>query len=250
MSSTSSAASAVSASGLSEPECEQSRSAKSSRIAAPCSESTGPTSPATTTLEALQPNASKQMALPLTSSAAGSRVRTFPLLVPARASAGQEAVYGQNTRDSFANFDPDTSSWRTSQACLTGGLAEFSETWPRSGLMRNGRCYPRACWVGHTHESGCFYWHTPTSNDKKPAGQREMREVLSWLNGASISNTYIRLRSLLAAREGQRLPMNPAWAEWLMGFPVGWSETLPSATRSSPQSRKSSAVPSSKRKGT
>lgn len=25
-------------------------------------------------------------------------------------------------------------------------------------------------------------------------------------------------------------PLNPTWAEWFMGFPIGWTELLPSET--------------------
>lgn len=41
-------------------------------------------------------------------------------------------------------------------------------------------------------------------------------------------------------------PINPAWAELLMGFPIGWSELEGSATPSSRKSRSSSAGSSSK----
>ncbi|MBA3844028.1 MAG: hypothetical protein H0X39_15680 [Actinobacteria bacterium] len=37
-------------------------------------------------------------------------------------------------------------------------------------------------------------------------------------------------------------PLNPRWVEWLMGFPVGWLNSEPSATPSSPRSPSSSAV--------
>lgn len=29
--------------------------------------------------------------------------------------------------------------------------------------------------------------------------------------------------------------LNPAWVEWLMGFPTGWTDLEPSATPSSPK---------------
>jgi hypothetical protein len=34
-------------------------------------------------------------------------------------------------------------------------------------------------------------------------------------------------------------PLNPTFVEWLMGFPLGWTVLLPSATRSSRKSRNS-----------
>ena len=42
--------------------------------------------------------------------------------------------------------------------------------------------------------------------------------------------------------------LNPTWVEWLMGFPLGWTDLGPSATRSSRKSSSGSAGASSKRK--
>ena len=53
--------------------------------------------------------------------------------------------YGRKSPAWLARFDPVGSCWRTAQTCLgsTGDvtLAEFSETWPRSGTMRSGTAY-------------------------------------------------------------------------------------------------------------
>lgn len=139
--------------------------------------------------------------------------------------------YGLSSLDSFANYDPASSSWRTWQISLTSGnLAKFSQTFPQAGSMRNGLLFRRAPWVPHTHENDCFLWHTPTVEDKKPAGPVEMAMVTLWLAGHRIRNTYIRLRSLVAAREGRRGPLNPPWVEWLMGYPIGWTDLEDSAT--------------------
>lgn len=45
-------------------------------------------------------------------------------------------------------------------------------------------------------------------------------------------------------------PLNPAWCEWYMGFPIGWTELEDSETPSSPKSRSGSAAKSSKRNPT
>lgn len=156
-----------------------------------------------------------------------------------------KADSGPNTPGSLANFDPATSSWRTSQLCLFGGLAEFSETWPRSGTMRSGSVFRRAQWLPHTHGTECGLWLTPTSNDRKPASQGEMDMMKRRMRGEVVKETYIRLRSQLAATEDRRLPPNPRWIEWLMGFPTGWTLLQRSATVCCPKSQNSLAEPSS-----
>jgi hypothetical protein len=50
----------------------------------------------------------------------------------------------------------------------------------------------------------------------------------------------------LATQVGGKL--NPTWVEWLMGFPLGWTDLEPSATPSSRKSSSSSGGASSKRK--
>jgi hypothetical protein len=48
---------------------------------------------------------------------------------------------GEKWRGSFTKFDPNSFSWKTHQCSLLGDLEEFSETWPRWGLMRDGECW-------------------------------------------------------------------------------------------------------------
>src|SRR3972149_1570614 len=53
--------------------------------------------------------------------------------------------YGKNSVELLAKYDPNTRLWKTCQLSLVetegDGLAEFSETWPRSGMTRNGIAY-------------------------------------------------------------------------------------------------------------
>jgi hypothetical protein len=75
---------------------------------------------------------------PWTYSVADSPAKTFPLPDDAKESTVKTAYYGRNSQESFAWYDRDTSSWKTSQLCLSGEWAEFSQTWPAMGTMRNG----------------------------------------------------------------------------------------------------------------
>lgn len=83
-------------------------------------------------------------------------------------SATQESEQGKMTRGifgpslpaSFAWFDRDSRSWKTSQATFLLGLEKFSETWPDSGTMRNGVAFERLTSEPPTFESGFSLWPT------------------------------------------------------------------------------------------
>lgn len=113
-------------------------SAKLKTSPAASSPSTGPTCPATPTCESLPANDLLPMELPLMSSAEASPARTSAQPETERDWLASAAGYGQRSPVWLANFDRDTSSWRTSQHCLVEGLEVFSETWPRSGTMLAG----------------------------------------------------------------------------------------------------------------
>ncbi len=164
MSSTSSRELAASLSGSNEPECEPSHSVKSTPIAEPSSPSTGQTSPATTTCEVLPLNASPQMELLPMSSVAASPVRTSPLPERAQALKANALAYGQSTPELLANYDQDSSSWRTSQRCLVEGWTVFSGTWPRSGTMRSGTAFQLPPLVPLTGEIASGLWRTPDAS--------------------------------------------------------------------------------------
>jgi DNA (cytosine-5)-methyltransferase 1 len=130
---------------------------------------------------------------------------------------------GRNRRESFAKYDPDTCGWRTHQRSLEGGFIEFSETWPRWGSMRDGECYPL----------------------KMPSGLKELRQSIT---GVNASGSTVKLPTLTvqdSANNGPPSqlerntpplnavvggPLNPEWGEWLMGWPIGWTDLRPLET--------------------
>jgi hypothetical protein len=117
-------------------------------------------------LEAFVCGASTQ----LTCSAEVSLVRTSATLESAPASMASAQDSGPSLPDSLASYDHATSSWRTSQHCLLGGLDEFSETWPRAGMTRNGTAYPLRPSVPLTGVIASGLWPTPNL----PSGGRTL----------------------------------------------------------------------------
>lgn len=83
------------------------------------------------------------MELPSIVSSEDSPAKTFP----SRAEQGQEltereAAFGLSFSASLASYDLASSSWKTHQFSLSGGLTAFSEDFPRSGMMLSGTLYP------------------------------------------------------------------------------------------------------------
>jgi len=167
MSSISSQELAASASGSNEPECEPSRSARLIPTVAQCSPSTGLTSPVTMTS---RPETSLR-ARPMLS-AGGFLVRTSARLAAAPDLPASVLDFGGNSYEPFAWFDRASQSWRTWQRCLVEGWEQFSGTWPRSGMTRNGIAFRRAPLVPLTDEIASGLLPTPEASNTKAVALR------------------------------------------------------------------------------
>lgn len=72
---------------------------------------------------------------------------------------------GQSTLGSLASFDPDSSSWKTSQRSLLGDSPPFSGTLPLSGTMQSGYLFALLTWERRIEESDFSSWPTPQQSD-------------------------------------------------------------------------------------
>jgi hypothetical protein len=162
-----SAESAESTSASSEPECALSGKSSATHTPAPFCASTGPMPSSTTTSAPSE----RQTSLPLISSAADSPARTSATPASEWASTANARASGPSTPESFASFDRATSSWRTSQRSLLGGWSEWSETWPRAGMTRNGTAFRRRPLVPLTDEIGFSSLPTPNTQRQVVSGK-------------------------------------------------------------------------------
>lgn len=168
---------------------------------------------------------------PLTLCVQAFPVKTLAPAAPDSALPVSDLDYGENALDWLARYDPATSSWKTSQTSFIEGLKPFSETWPHSGTMRNGKLYRRAPLVRHTHENACSLWPTPNREN----GGRSVPPDAIWTTRTTAytqagKKVQVGLRSALIKWAGERGPVNPQWVEWLMGFPIDWSALADSGT--------------------
>ena len=218
-----------------------------------------------------------------------SYLAAFPVKTSAPQDKGQESAEakagcGEKWRASFAKYDRSTSLWRTHQYSLLGGLVEYSETWPKQALMRDGECWERQTLVPPMIGSGSGSsqkWQTPVAddavnrthgkvnsrgepklsaqvkiptpraNDSEKRGNFNLKNPRNGLaafarkwptptfsahKGATTTprkdgrtRANDRLDYAIAAQVGLHGQLNPEFVEWLMGWPIGWTELRPLA---------------------
>jgi hypothetical protein len=184
---------------------------------------------------------------------AGFHAKTSPQQEKGPESTESDQECGEKWHGSFTKYDPDLSMWRTHQCSLLGDLESFSETWPRWGLMRDGECWEQPMLALLTSETECGLWPTPCATDYKGSGKTgELRDRLDYAveRGATKSKTYTwptprtkgmcggtgsweLLKKNTTIEEARQMgagnggKLNPMWVEWLMGWPLGWTDLKP-----------------------
>jgi hypothetical protein len=147
----------------------------------------------------------------LTSSLAVSHAKT---LAPMAAQTEKDlmekkAAFGVKWQESFVRYDRDSHLWKTRQHSLFGGLEEYSEVWPQWGMMLSGECFLLPMLAHDTDVRGFgLRLGTPTA---------EMT-----VRGQAFRNGCPTLREFLHGSTP-----NPPWVEWLMGWPIAWTELKP-----------------------
>jgi len=176
-------------------------------------------------------------------------VQTFPQQEKAQELTENDQECGEKWQGSFVKYDLDLSLWKTHQCLLLGDLDEFLETWPAWGLMRNGEC-----WEQRTLEqtirgtefglspNGVDSFHTPntTGLDGGSNSRRALKKRMQiWRTpdtGAGGTSGLLKegkthrmngqpIQVRLADQVGGSL--NPPFPEWLMGWPLGWTDLKP-----------------------
>lgn len=209
----------------------------------------------------------------LTLFAGASPVRTYPLRGRAQGWPANDPDYGQKSAALLTTLDRNTLLWKTSQHCLVEGLETFSQTWPRSGMTRNGTAYQLPPLVPLTGAIACGLLPTPRKNDAQKRGNFDANNLRNGFP-AAVKRLFLptisknepkgagrdrfrgsphfrgaKMSEGLRTCEDDPIYLNPCFAELVMGFPIGWTELAPLETPSSRKSPKSSAKPSCKRKG-
>ena len=154
----------------------------------------------------------------LTSSVEGSRVRTSARQEREPVSTVNDQECGEKCKELSVKFDLKSSSWKTHLYLWEEDLLESSVILPRWGMMQSGVCWELTMPELHTKESESGSWPTPRC---------QMARRPNW-ERVETGNHKCNLEDYTAIKEGLtrgsgKWSLNPEWCEWLMGWPVGWT---------------------------
>jgi hypothetical protein len=170
--------------------------------------------------------------------------KTSALPERVRGSTGSEAVCGRTWRASSARYDRASRSWKTAQCLWDEDLPESSVTLPRWGMMRDGVLWERTTPGLPTEETESGLWPTPTASmgGPEPEGKTGRKlvtlAVKMWptpqANEDAAGTPDGKMQKMLGnhpdirgttTTEWAGGSLNPAWVEWLMGWPLNWTRT-------------------------
>jgi hypothetical protein len=169
---------------------------------------------------------------------AGSHAKTFRAL-PAREqdSTGNDLDCGPKWQGSSAKYDQDSHSWRTAQCSLFGGLEKFSGIWPRWGMMHDGEFWALDTPAFLTTDSESGLLPTIMHNEAESFLGGPLRSEETWADTSRLSHRLIGFWKGWRERESNartrlKIACHPTFAEWMMGWPMQWTDLQGSATDS------------------
>ena len=155
-----------------------------------------------------------------------SPAKTSRRQAKARASTEREAGYGQSSPVLLAKYDRDTRLWKTLQCSFLGDSEECLETFPKSGIMRGGVLWELTKWAHPTVASESGFWRIPTplaSDGSKPQANSKVQHLRKSKFGERVSSVpYWILKNY-------NMRCTPKMTEWLMGYPISWTDSAPLA---------------------
>jgi hypothetical protein len=177
---------------------------------------------------------------------------------PASRLAQLDSGKASKTQDTFglgydrplANYDPDTQSWKMLEAIYLWGECPLLENLPPSGMTQSGALFLQPLWEHIIDETVSSLWPTPTTHPENSNDNGSFRN-LTLLDAVKRSSPQLQMKyGTPSARDGKGAAsfkkqkrndadlthqarkqdgvvggsLNPMWVEWLMGFPIGWTD--------------------------
>lgn len=152
-----------------------------------------------------------------------SPAKTFPVQGKEWELQVREVGYGNIWHGLSMRFDLNSCSLKTHLCLWEEDLPLSSVTLPPWGMMQDGVFWEQMTLGVITYAKDAGYWPTPLK-EEGPGGQHmKLTDAIAVQEG--FRPRYYKLDGM----EGKQVftgKVNPDWAEWLMGFPVGWTDDL------------------------
>jgi hypothetical protein len=204
----------------------------------------------------------------------GFHAKTSQQQVEAQELTESDQECGEKWHGLLARFDQDLHLWRTVQCSLLEDLNESLQTLPQWGMTVGGELYLLPTLVQTTNENESGLWLTPSTVDIPTRSAESMKKRLEYRKkigrngvGAGCLSEQVewsgkgqpigyitketwptptahmaketnapseakRNEPSMASRVGGKL--NPTWVEWLMGWPLEWTDLKPLGMDKSP----------------
>ena len=136
--------------------------------------------------------------------------------------------YGLNLKESLKRCGLSLSSSKTARCLELADLSSSSKDLPAWGMMQNGVSWELGTSARLIKETECGYLPTPCANEDAagtPAGK--MQRMLG--NCVEVRGEN--------PEDWKRGTLNPTWVEWLMGWPIGWTDLKPLEMDKSPNAQ-------------
>ena len=170
------------------------------------------------------------------SSAEDSRAKTSAQ--PGRGPESREPVRvcGQKWHALSVRFDLVTFLWKTAHSLFPEVLPWSLVILPRWGMMRDGECWERNTPELPISDTGFGLWPTPVADGDRTTNYAQGGTSLGFAVRNWPTPTCHDRKGKSGAKRGKGATggpcltmvvggtLNPKWVEWLMGWPVGWTD--------------------------
>ena len=157
-----------------------------------------------------------------------SPAKTSALRVKVRDLPETVVGFGLSICGSLRRYGLTLSSRKTVRTCVPVASAPSSKDLPAWGMTYGGVCWELGMSVRITRETECGYWPTPTKTNAWGNLENAVwRGAAPYVNGVK-KNTD--LKAYLLYLDRQDLSESPTFREWLMGWPIGWTDLKPLET--------------------
>jgi len=163
--------------------------------------------------------------------------KTYQSQETRKASKVSEVGYGDSLQGLSERLDQDTVSLKTAHSLFDSDLIASLKTLPKWGMLQSGVLSEQDTSLIPIKETESGYWPTPNCMDCLPLRSRDalLRQFMTTRKGrtkpanlreavhpACYPENLNNAEMYEQAKSGGQL--NPNWEEWLMGWPIGWTE--------------------------